>query len=230
MPAGSVAIAGELAAVYPTASPGGWHLLGRTDLTLFDVDRDPPALLAPRHRRPLRPAVEGRAMIEVVAVGIATTVQDRGRVGWAHLGVGRSGAADIAAHDLANRLVGNDPARRRWRRAAALRLRLRRRRGRRRDRCARRPRRATAARRWASGTPTSLPAGATLSVGAPRRGLRCYVAVRGGIDVPAVLGSRSRDTLGRIGPVVAAGDRLPIGAGPGHADRHRRGADAAATS
>jgi len=47
VPAGSVAIAGELAAVYPTASPGGWHLLGRTDLTLFDVDRDPPALLSP---------------------------------------------------------------------------------------------------------------------------------------------------------------------------------------
>ena len=37
----------SLAAVYPTASPGGWHLLGRTDLTLFDVDRDPPALLGP---------------------------------------------------------------------------------------------------------------------------------------------------------------------------------------
>ncbi len=47
VPAGSVAIAGDLAAVYPTASPGGWHLLGRTDLTLFDVDRDPPALLGP---------------------------------------------------------------------------------------------------------------------------------------------------------------------------------------
>ena len=47
VPAGSVAIAGELAAVYPTASPGGWHLIGRTDLTLFDVDRDPPALFSP---------------------------------------------------------------------------------------------------------------------------------------------------------------------------------------
>ena len=47
VPAGSVAIAGELSAVYPTASPGGWHLLGRTDVALFDVDRDPPALLTP---------------------------------------------------------------------------------------------------------------------------------------------------------------------------------------
>lgn len=47
VPAGSVAIAGPYAAVYPTASPGGWRLLGRTDLAVFDVDRDPPALLEP---------------------------------------------------------------------------------------------------------------------------------------------------------------------------------------
>ncbi|MFJ4109827.1 5-oxoprolinase subunit B/C family protein [Oerskovia enterophila] len=45
VPAGSVAIAGDLTAVYPRATPGGWRLLGRTDVELFDVDRDPPALL-----------------------------------------------------------------------------------------------------------------------------------------------------------------------------------------
>lgn len=47
VPAGSVAIAAGYAAVYPGASPGGWHLLGRTDLVLFDPDREPPALLTP---------------------------------------------------------------------------------------------------------------------------------------------------------------------------------------
>lgn len=47
VPAGSVAVAGEYAGIYPRSSPGGWRLLGRTDLTLFDLDRDPPALLAP---------------------------------------------------------------------------------------------------------------------------------------------------------------------------------------
>lgn len=47
VPAGSVAIAAEYSAVYPTASPGGWHLLGRTMQQLFDVERDPPALLTP---------------------------------------------------------------------------------------------------------------------------------------------------------------------------------------
>lgn len=47
VPAGSVAIAAGYAAVYPAASPGGWHLLGTTEIILFDPDRDPPALLVP---------------------------------------------------------------------------------------------------------------------------------------------------------------------------------------
>ncbi|WP_238015981.1 allophanate hydrolase subunit 1 [Dactylosporangium sp. AC04546] len=47
VPAGAVGLAAEFLGVYPTASPGGWRLIGRTDSPLFDVDRDPPALLAP---------------------------------------------------------------------------------------------------------------------------------------------------------------------------------------
>jgi KipI family sensor histidine kinase inhibitor len=47
VPAGSVAIAGEFAAVYPRESPGGWRLLGRTDAPLWDLARDEPALLRP---------------------------------------------------------------------------------------------------------------------------------------------------------------------------------------
>jgi KipI family sensor histidine kinase inhibitor len=47
VPAGSVALAGPFAGVYPQASPGGWQLVGRTDAVLFDVDREPPALLVP---------------------------------------------------------------------------------------------------------------------------------------------------------------------------------------
>jgi allophanate hydrolase subunit 1 len=45
-----VAIAGRQTAVYPSATPGGWHLIGRTDATLWDIHRDPPALLAPGDR------------------------------------------------------------------------------------------------------------------------------------------------------------------------------------
>lgn len=50
VPAGSVAVAGDYASVYPRASPGGWRLLGRTDVPLWDLDRDPPALLRPGTR------------------------------------------------------------------------------------------------------------------------------------------------------------------------------------
>jgi len=47
VPAGSVAIAGSFAGIYPSATPGGWHLVGRTEATLFDPTADPPARLAP---------------------------------------------------------------------------------------------------------------------------------------------------------------------------------------
>lgn len=50
VPAGSVALAGEWTAVYPRPSPGGWRLIGRTDLLLFDPQRDPAALLTPGTR------------------------------------------------------------------------------------------------------------------------------------------------------------------------------------
>lgn len=49
-PAGSVAIAGHMAGIYPAELPGGWRLIGRTTVTLFDPHRDPPALLSPGDR------------------------------------------------------------------------------------------------------------------------------------------------------------------------------------
>jgi KipI family sensor histidine kinase inhibitor len=50
IPAGSVGLAGDQTGIYPSASPGGWRLIGRTEVTLFDPARDPPALLAPGGR------------------------------------------------------------------------------------------------------------------------------------------------------------------------------------
>jgi len=47
VPAGSVALAGEFSGIYPRDSPGGWQLIGRTEAALWDIDRDPPALLTP---------------------------------------------------------------------------------------------------------------------------------------------------------------------------------------
>lgn len=50
VPAGSVGLAGEFSGVYPREGPGGWQLLGRTDARIWDLDRTPPALLAPGTR------------------------------------------------------------------------------------------------------------------------------------------------------------------------------------
>ncbi|MFP5347466.1 MAG: 5-oxoprolinase subunit B family protein [Actinomycetes bacterium] len=50
VPPGSVGLAGEFSGVYPRESPGGWQLIGRTDLQVFDLHRDPPALLSPGTR------------------------------------------------------------------------------------------------------------------------------------------------------------------------------------
>jgi KipI family sensor histidine kinase inhibitor len=56
VPAGAVALAGTWCAAYPTASPGGWRLIGRTDAALWDAARDQPALLSPGTRVRFRPA------------------------------------------------------------------------------------------------------------------------------------------------------------------------------
>lgn len=59
VPAGSVAVAEELTGIYPASSPGGWHLLGRTPLRLFDPEQDPPALLLPGDMVRFRPVSAG---------------------------------------------------------------------------------------------------------------------------------------------------------------------------
>jgi KipI family sensor histidine kinase inhibitor len=50
VPAGSVGLAGHWCGIYPTDSPGGWRVIGRTEAVLWDVRRDPPALLSPGTR------------------------------------------------------------------------------------------------------------------------------------------------------------------------------------
>ncbi len=59
VPAGSVGIAGEQTAIYPLAMPGGWQLIGRTSIVLFDAERDPPALLRPGATVRFVPAADG---------------------------------------------------------------------------------------------------------------------------------------------------------------------------
>lgn len=150
-------------------------------------------------------------MLTVLAPGPVATVQDRGRRGWAAIGVTTSGAADRAAADLANRLVGNDPD------AAVVEVTA----GGLRLRAGRTvlvavtgaPAPVSVDGRAAPlNAPLTLAAGEVLTLGLPAAGLRSYVAVRGGVAVPPVLGSRSTDTLSGLGPApLAAGDVLPVG-------------------
>jgi biotin-dependent carboxylase-like uncharacterized protein len=149
--------------------------------------------------------------VTVVDPGPFTTVQDRGRRGWAHLGVPRSGVLDEPAAALANRLVGNDVA------AAVLETTLG---GVSFTVSVAMTVAVTGAeatvtvggRHCAFAEPLAVPAGSTVSVGPARTGLRTYVAFAGGVDVPPALGSRSTDTLSGLGPPpLAAGVRVGVG-------------------
>jgi KipI family sensor histidine kinase inhibitor len=243
VPAGSVALAGHFSAIYPRQSPGGWQLIGRTDARVWDIDREQPAMIqagdvvryvAVERLQETASASSGadasarsqasqttRPAIEIVTPGMQALVQDLGRPGLSCLGVSAAGAADESAARQANRLVGNTPgdglietvlgglvirahddlvlARTGAASEAAI------------DG----PNGRRAAPQQA---PFLLHDGETFTLAQPTRGLRGYLAVRGGIDVPAVLGSRSTDTMSGIGPApLAAGHVLPVGAtGPSH--------------
>lgn len=149
--------------------------------------------------------------LDVLSPGPLATLQDLGRHGYAHLGVPASGAADRGALALANRLVGNGES------AAAIETTM----GGLRveavgDLLVAVTGAQTTVRR--NGVPAGLAAAVVLRSGdellldTPIQGLRNYVAVRGGIDVAPVLGSRATDTLSGLGPdVLSAGCVLPIG-------------------
>ncbi len=223
VPAGSVAIARDQTCVYPLETPGGWNLIGRTPLALFDPQATPACRLAPgdaiRFVRidaarcaELLAAREAQAavgqgatgggpsqrLIEVVKPGAQSQLQDLGRHGHQHLGVPVGGAMDELAHRVANRLVGNPPT------EATLEIVL-----------MGPTLRFTAAAQIAlcgadlsatlDGVPLPLnrcvdvPAGAVLACGRRVNGLRSYLAVRGGFDVPAVMGSLSTFVRGGFG-------------------------------
>jgi biotin-dependent carboxylase-like uncharacterized protein len=143
--------------------------------------------------------VEDRAL-EVVDVGWSTTIQDRGRPGLAHLGVTTAGAIDPALAALVNRLVGNDEGSAVLETAGGLAV------------------RATGpvlVATTADLAPRSLVGGEEVAVAVDEGRTWSYLAVRGGIAVKPVLGSRAHDTLSGVGPApIRKGMRLPVGEDP----------------
>lgn len=242
VPAGAVGLAGAFSAIYPRCSPGGWQLIGRTDTRLWDLERDPPALIQAGDR--IRyvavdqlendpaatpqstdasnqdAAPQPQSGLLVRATGLQTLVQDLGRPGLSHLGVSQSGAADAAAARQANQQVGN-PAN-----TAVLENTLGglvlQAQGDQILSCTGAPAPAhidghSGPRHPPRHTAFILHDGETLQLGAPDIGLRCYIGVRGGLDLPAVLGSRAYDIMAALGPpplqagqILAAGQSIKI--------------------
>ncbi len=238
IPAGSVGIAGRQTGIYPRQSPGGWQLIGRTAMSVFDPAREPASLFAPGDRvkfvattgirdsgfgirnpqsttaqsESRTPNPESRT-VTVLRPGLFTTIQDSGRWGHQDRGVPVAGPMDRRAYRLANALVGNAPD------AAAFEatlvgpeLRF--------DQPALVA--VTGADLSASvdgtavaaDTAHSCAAGSVLRFGERRSGTRAYIAVDGGIDAPRVLGSRATHVVSGLGGIegraLVAGDRLPL--------------------
>ncbi|WP_051260265.1 5-oxoprolinase/urea amidolyase family protein [Corynebacterium sputi] len=218
IPAGSVGLAGEFSGVYPRESPGGWQLIGRTSHQMWDLSRPEPATLIPgysvrfeatrdavtlgsREQENTTESVHQRThVLTITNPGIQTLIEDLGRPGHAHQGVSPSGAADRTALREANLLVGNDAG------AAALEISLG-------DFDASVTTTAVVAvcgaerngvvvgkRKIPHGRAFRVDAGDDIHLPSPERGLRTVLAIRGGIDVPETLGSRSTDTLSGLGP------------------------------
>jgi antagonist of KipI len=241
VPAGSVGIAGLQTGFYPMSSPGGWRLIGR--LSDLDFDPTQPESLPykpgdiirfvpisqrdgtspragsagparaawPEHARGYDPAI-GERGLRISSAGTLSTVQDLGRFGYASLGYACAGALDREALLLANRLVGNDY------RDAVIEI-------------------TNHAEFEAIGDllvavtgadlapaidgepidicrAASLRHGMRLTLGPPRRGVRAYLAVDGGIRTPPLLGSRSTDVVAGLGGwhgrALRVGDVLPL--------------------
>jgi KipI family sensor histidine kinase inhibitor len=232
VPAGSVAIAAGQAGIYPQESPGGWQLLGRTPLPLLQLGPTPRTRLQLGDRvrfvplspsdwpaqdpDPQPPAATASAAVEsaltVLAPGVLTTVQDLGRPGFSQLGISVGGAADPLALRLANRLVQNPDG------AAGLELTLT-------GPELRAERDLTFAlvgalsasvdgKPVASGVTATLRRGQVLRTGTMGPGLRGYLALRGGLELPRVAGSLATDLRGGFGGLLGRalqrGDQLAV--------------------
>lgn len=226
IPPGSVAIADEQAGIYPSESPGGWWVLGRTDLTLFDPRRDPPVALMPGDTLRFNgvdalspppatlpePAGEGPIALLEAWPG-SVSLQGAPRWGVGAYGLAQSGPFDPVAAALANGLVGNAPE------AGVLEvianpltlhsdvplvaavtgggLEVR-----------------LETRKVGRWTVFEWPPDATLELRPARgvSGMTSYLAVQGGFDAHPCLGSVSTDARARVGGLggrfLESGDRL----------------------
>ncbi len=224
VPAGSVGIGGSQTGVYPFETPGGWHLIGRTDTKFFDLNSSPPALLQPGDRVHFYETNHVNAQpdsaatiaskcvtskdIMILEPGLMTTVQDLGRRGFRSSGVPSSGAADRVSALLANSILGNPEN------AAVLEYTLLGPTVQFTTDCFIAIAGATN-NSLASLRPIRVRRGDTVHLGHVTKGCRGYLAVAGGICVPPILNSCSTYMAAKLGGYggrsLQAGDQLTIG-------------------
>ena len=224
VPAGSVGIGGSQTGVYPFETPGGWHLIGRTDTKFFDLNSSPPALLQPGDRVHFYETNHVNAQpdsaatiaskyvtskdIMILEPGLMTTVQDLGRRGFRSSGVPSSGAADRVSALLANSILGNPEN------AAVLEYTLLGPTVQFTTDCFIAIAGATN-NSLASLRPIRVRRGDTVHLGHVTKGCRGYLAVAGGICVPPILNSCSTYMAAKLGGYggrsLQAGDQLAIG-------------------
>ncbi|KQV37705.1 5-oxoprolinase/urea amidolyase family protein [Rhizobium sp. Root1204] len=240
IPAGSVALAGAFSGVYPQASPGGWQIIGTTPEKMWDLSRDPPALFQPGYRvrftdlskakattsttaakpsaEPVAPQAADALTLKVLAAPMPALFQDLGRFGQTGQGVSASGALDLGALKAANRVVGNPTD------FACLEITLggfsfevtgRAVLGLTGAPCPIRIRDVSGRVQEAETyQPIPLESGDVVTLGQAPKGMRSYLAIRGGFAVQPVLGSASTDTLAIVGPdQVTSGAVLAIETG-----------------
>lgn len=194
--AGSVGIGGGQTGIYPLVTPGGWQLIGRTPLALFNPHEMPPTLL----RRAITCAScrRRRAYVDYSACRHLYHGAGFGPRGFRRLGISTGGALDQPALKIANLLVGNAPE------AAGLEITLG-------QFSAEFTRPGWIALTGAgcdaqldgkplwTGWRYPVKKGQRLALGTPKRGMRSYLAISGGIAVPEMLGSCSTDMKAAFG-------------------------------
>lgn len=224
VPAGAIAIGGPYLGIYSIPTPGGWNLIGTTTSRLFDFSLEEPIRLnrgdkikfsppkttirtvsdrnqSPDPNRSTNVAVipDRVPHLRVLAVSGRVLFEDLGRDGYAHLGIGTSGAMDQDAHCLASIAVGNSPL------SATIELAI--------GTLTIEVLQNTYIAVSGAGTEITIDGhpvrhnrvhgvlrGQKVSIRSNHTGIYSYLAMRGGFDAPIILGSRSTDTLSGIGP------------------------------
>lgn len=228
--AGSVGIAGNQTGIYPLDSPGGWQIVGRTPLNLFDLDNDPIFYFTTGNRIRFKPISkeqfnalkiepspkvtisEAKPNAVVLKPGVFAVFQDSGRQGYRAFGVPESGAMDIASHHLANAIVGNTID------AATIEVTMG----------------GLAiqffentyvvvtgagkgkvdAQTISSNKKQLVKANSVLEIKFSNLGLRTYIAVEGGFETARLLNSKSATPKINIGSVLTKGNALYFGKSP----------------